>query len=39
MSLIDSNAFPALDQEADLQQVKNVTMLGISVLLPPWNMT
>lgn len=37
-SLIDFNASPALDQEADLQQVRNVTSLGISVLLPPWTM-
>lgn len=39
LSLTDSNAFLALDQDGDLQEVKNVTMLGLSVLLLPWNMT
>lgn len=32
------SASPALDQEAVLQQVRKVTSLGISVLLPPWTM-
>lgn len=37
-SLVDSNAPPALDQDVDLQQVRNATSLVISVLPPPWNM-